>query len=43
MPLTIGVGFVFVGLSLPYLSALLIKNFEGMGASLTKLAIGMGG
>lgn len=43
MPLTIGVGFIFVGLSLPYLSALMIKNFDWMGASLTKLAIGMGG
>lgn len=43
MPLTIGVGFLFVGLSLPYLLALLVRNFDLMGSQLTKLAIGMGG
>lgn len=43
MPLNIGVGFLFVGLSMTYLLPLLIKNFDHMGQSLTKLAIGMGG
>ena len=43
MPLNIGIGFLFVGLSLTYLLPLLIKNFDHMGQGLTKLAIGMGG
>ena len=43
MPLNIGIGFLFVGLSLSYLLPLLVKNFDQMGVSLTKLAIGMGG
>jgi len=43
MPLNIGTGFLFVGLSLSYLLPLLVKNFDLMGRNLTKLAIGMGG
>lgn len=43
MPLNIGIGFLFVGLSLSYLLPLLVKNFDQMGVTLTKLAIGMGG
>ena len=43
MPLNIGIGFVFVGLSMSYLLPLMTKNFELMGQTLTKLAIGMGG
>jgi len=43
MPLNIGIGFLFVGLSLSYLLPLLVKNFDLMGQNLTKLAIGMGG
>jgi len=43
MPLNIGIGFLFVGLSMSYLLPLLIKNFDLMGQNLTKLAIGMGG
>ena len=43
MPLTIGIGFIFVGLSLTYFLPLMIKNFGLMGQHLTKLAIGMGG
>ena len=42
MPLNIGIGFIFVGLSMSYLLPLLIKNFDLMGQTLTKLAIGMG-
>lgn len=43
MPLNIGIGFFFVGMSLSYLLPLLVKNFDLMGRNLTKLAIGMGG
>lgn len=43
MPLNIGLGFVFVGLSMSYLLPLLVNNFGLMGQNLTKLAIGMGG
>ena len=43
MPMNIAIGLTFVLLSLSYLLPLLIKNFDQMGSSLTKLAIGMGG
>jgi flagellar biosynthetic protein FliR len=43
MPMNIAIGFIFVGLSLTYLLPLLVKNFDQLGSSLTKLAIGMGG
>jgi flagellar biosynthetic protein FliR len=43
MPLTIGIGFLFVGLSMSYFLPLMVKNFDLMGQSLRKLAIGMGG
>jgi flagellar biosynthesis protein FliR len=43
MPLNIGIGFLFIGMSLSYLVPLLVKNFDLMGRNLTRLAIGMGG
>lgn len=43
MPMNIGIGFLFVGLSMIYLLPLMIKNFGAMGQNLTKLAVGMGG
>lgn len=43
MPLTIGIGLLFVGLSLIYLLPLMNKNFILMLGALDKLAAGMGG
>lgn len=43
MPMNIALGLFFVTISLSYLLPLLVKNFDQMGISLTKLAIGMGG
>jgi len=42
MPLNIGIGFLFVGLSMLYLLPLMTKHFGIMGQNLLKLAIGMG-
>lgn len=43
MPVNIAIGLLFVTLSLSYLLPLLIKNFDSLGSSMTKLAVGMGG
>ena len=43
LPLNIGVGLIFVGLSLSFFMPIMVKNFEILGRLLTKLAIGMGG
>ncbi len=43
MPMNIAVGLLFITLSLSYFLPLLVRNFDQMGSSLTKLAIGMGG
>ncbi len=43
MPLNIGVGFIFVGLSLTYFMPLMINHFEMLGRLLPKLAQGLGG
>ncbi len=42
MPLNIGVGFIFVGLSLGYFMPLMINYFADLGRDLPKLAAGMG-
>ena len=42
MPLNIGVGFVFVGLSLGYFLPLMINYFDQLGYNLPRLAAGMG-
>ena len=42
LPLTIGVGFIFAGLSLAYLLPLMITNFEMLARLLPRLAMGMG-
>ena len=43
MPMNIGVGFIFVGLSLAYFLPLMIGQFEMLGRILPRLAQGMGG
>jgi len=43
MPVTIGVGFIFVGLSLDLFIYLLEKNIDMLGRLLPKLAAGLGG
>lgn len=43
MPLNIGVGFIFVGLSLAYFLPLMISQFDMLGRILPKLAQGLGG
>jgi flagellar biosynthetic protein FliR len=42
MPLNIGVGFIFVGLSLGYFMPLMINYFDQLGRDLPRLAAGMG-
>lgn len=42
MPMNIGIGLLFISLSLGYLLPLLIKNFNQLGLSLKQLAAGMG-
>jgi flagellar biosynthetic protein FliR len=43
LPLTIGVGLIFAGLSLAYLMPLMITNFEMLARLMPRLAMGMGG
>lgn len=43
MPLNIGVGLIFVGLSLAYFFPLMIRQFEMLGRLLPRLAMGLGG
>jgi len=43
MPLNIGLGFIFIGLSLTFFLPLMISNFEMLGRLLPRLAMGMGG
>ncbi|MBI5557727.1 MAG: flagellar biosynthetic protein FliR [Deltaproteobacteria bacterium] len=43
MPLNIGVGFIFIGLSLIYFLPLMVSQFEMLGRILPKLAQGLGG
>lgn len=43
LPLNIGVGLIFVGLSLGYFLPLMIANYEMLGRLLPQLAKGMGG
>ncbi len=43
LPLNIGIGLIFVGLSLGYLMPLLIANFDMLGRLLPRLSMGMGG
>ncbi len=43
MPLSIGIGFIFIGLSLSYLMPLLIKNFNQLGLNMRYLTMGLGG
>ena len=43
MPLNIGVGLIFVGLSLAYFCPLMIRQFEMLGRLLPQLAMGLGG
>ena len=43
LPLNIGIGLIFVGLSLRYLSPLLLRNFDMLGRLLPRLVMGMGG
>jgi flagellar biosynthetic protein FliR len=43
LPLNIGVGLIFVGLSLTFFLPIMIKNFNMLGRLLTNLAVGMGG
>ena len=42
MPLNIGIGLIFVGLSLGYFAPLMINSFETMGRLLPRLAMGLG-
>ncbi len=42
MPINIGVGFIFVGLSLTYFLPLMINQFEMLGRLLPRLAMGLG-
>ncbi|OGQ99808.1 MAG: flagellar biosynthetic protein FliR [Deltaproteobacteria bacterium RIFOXYD12_FULL_55_16] len=43
LPLTLGVGLIFAGLSLAYLLPLMIANFAMLARLLPRLAMGMGG
>ena len=43
LPLNIGVGIIFVGLSLAYFFPLMIRQFDMLGRLLPRLAIGVGG
>ncbi|MEW6520174.1 MAG: flagellar biosynthetic protein FliR [Thermodesulfobacteriota bacterium] len=43
MPLNIGVGFIFVGLSLVYFLPLMLSQFDMLGRILPRLAQGLGG
>ncbi|MBU0674040.1 MAG: flagellar biosynthetic protein FliR [Proteobacteria bacterium] len=43
LPINLGVGLLFMGLSLGYLTPLLIENFNTLGRLLPRLAMGMGG
>ena len=43
MPMNIAIGFIFVGLSLRYFLPLMTNNFDMLGHTLTRLAMGMGG
>ncbi|MBC8316840.1 MAG: flagellar biosynthetic protein FliR [Desulfobulbaceae bacterium] len=43
MPLNIGVGLIFVGLSLAYFFPLMLTQFEMLGRLLPRLAMGLGG
>jgi flagellar biosynthetic protein FliR len=43
LPLNIGVGLIFVGLSLAYFFPLMISQFDMLGRLLPKLAMGVGG
>jgi len=42
MPINIGVGLIFVGLSLTYFLPLMINYYEFLGQALPRLAMGMG-
>ncbi len=43
MPLNIGLGLVFIGLSLGFFLPLMIRNFDMLGRLMTQMAMGMGG
>jgi len=43
LPLNIGVGLIFVGLSLAYFFPLMISQFDMLGRLLPRLAMGVGG
>lgn len=43
LPMNLAIGLIFVGLSLSYLSPLMISNFEMLGRLLPRLAAGLGG
>lgn len=43
MPMNIGLGFIFIGLSLSYFLPLMASNFDMLSRSLVRLAMGMGG
>lgn len=43
LPINLAVGLIFIGLSLSYLSPLMIENFAMLARLLPKLAMGMGG